>query len=247
MATAKYPAELLAAVAKVTANRGKLLVNHIMKHGSVSTEDLETIYGLTDAASAARTVKDAGVPLVATTNKRKNGRRMVVYTFGDPSLIRGDRFQGRRAFAKGFKLALIEKYGPKCSLCSTPYEPRYLQIDHRIPYQIAGELGDVERLLEDYMLLCGSCQRSKSWSCEHCENWREGRQQEICRTCYWAMPEDYTHIALRDHRRLEIVWLGEEEVAEHTNLKELANENAVALPAYAKAALAEHVRINQQE
>jgi len=247
MAKPNYPAELLAAVARVTTKRGKVLVEHILKHKSVSTEQLETEYGLTDAASAARDVRDAGVPLKTTRGKRKTGRQMSVYTFGDPSSIRGDRFQGRRAFAKGFKKALIEKYGARCALCSTPYEPRYLQIDHRVPYQIAGEAGEGERDLNEYMLLCGSCQRSKSWSCEHCDNWREGRQPEICKTCYWAVPEDYTHIALKDHRRLEIVWLGADEVTDHTRLKSLAAKNAVALPLYAKAALAKHVRRQQQE
>ncbi len=246
MAKIHYSAELLAAVAKVTTRRGKMLVNHILKHGSVSTEELETVYGLTDAASAARDVKDAGVPLAKTTGRRKTGRQMAVYMFGDPSLIRGDRFQGRRAFAKGFKEILIKKYEAKCALCSTPYEPRYLQIDHRVPYQIAGESSDGKRPSEEYMLLCGSCQRSKSWSCEHCDNWREGRQPQICRSCYWAEPTDYTHIALKDHRRLEIVWLGDDEVSDHTNLKSLAAKNAIALPLYAKAALAEHVRRQQE-
>ncbi len=236
------PAEILAAVAKVTTKRGKVLVEHILKHGKVSTEDLETIYELTDAASAARDVRDAGVPLARTSGKRRNGRQMAIYTFGDSSQIRGDRFQGRKAFAKGFKELLIKRYGARCALCSTPYEPRYLQIDHRIPYQIAGDGFDEDRPLDEYMLLCGSCQRSKSWSCEHCDNWREGRLPDICQACYWAMPEEYTHIALKDHRRLEILWLGENEVAEHTKLNELAKKNTVALPLYAKAALAEHVR-----
>lgn len=246
MGKINYSAELLAAVAKVTTRRGKTLVNHILKHGTVSTEQLETVYGLTDAASAARDVKDAGVPLAKTTGKRTTGRQMAVYAFGDPSLIRGDRFQGRRAFAKGFKQLLIKEFGAKCELCSTPYEPRYFQIDHRVPYQIAGELSEGDRLLQEYMLLCGSCQRSKSWSCEHCDNWREGRQPAICKSCYWAEPADYTHIALKDHRRLEIVWLGDDEVSDHAKLKSLACRNALALPLYAKAALAEHVRRHQE-
>jgi hypothetical protein len=99
-----------------------------------------------------------------------------------------------------------------------------------------------ERDPADYMLLCGSCQRAKSWSCEHCDNWREARQPEICKKCYWAYPEKYTHIALQDHRRLDIVWLGEEEVKSHSALQHLAKKNRLALPAYAKAALAEHIR-----
>lgn len=243
----KYSVEMLAAVSLVNTSRGKILVKHILKHGSVSTEDLETTYSLTDAASAARDVRDAGVPLLSTRGKRKNGRQMAIYSFGDPSDIRGDRFHGRKAFPKGFKKVLSAHYGEQCALCSTPYESKYLQIDHRVPYQIAGESFDTDRKTDEYMLLCGSCQRSKSWSCEHCDNWREGRQLEICRSCYWAVPDDYTHIALKDHRRLEVVWLGEDEVSDHTNLKSLATKNAVALPLYAKAALAEYVRRQQGE
>ncbi len=246
MTTPNYSAELLAVVAKVRTNRGKILVKHILEHGSVSTEELESTYGLTDAASAARDVRDAGVPLSKSSGRRKTGRQMAVYTFGDPSLIRGDRFQGRRSFPTGFKKQIIEKYEAKCALCSTPYEPRYLQIDHRVPYQIAGEASEHGRNQSEYMLLCGSCQRSKSWSCEHCDNWREGRQPAICEKCYWAVPENYTHIALKDHRRLEIVWLGADEVTDHSNLKSLAVKNALALPLYAKAALAEHVRRQNQ-
>jgi hypothetical protein len=239
--------ELLAAAAKVMTKRGKVLVKHLLEHGSVSTEQLETLYGLMDAASAARDVKDAGVPLAAVRGKRANGRQMVTYSFGDPSQIRGDRFQGRKAFAKRFKEELLENCGARCALCSTPYESSHLQIDHRVPYQIAGEEAERGRSLGDYMLLCRSCQRSKSWACEHCDNWREGRQPDICRTCYWAFPEDYTHVALKDHRRLDIVWLGAHEVKDHTKLKALAKKNAVALPSYAKAALAEHVKRNKAQ
>lgn len=245
MSRPTYSPELLAAAAKVTSKRGKIIIKHLLERGEVSTEELETVYGLTDAASAARDVKDAGVPLATKRGRRANGRQMVIYSFGDPSLIRGDRFQGRKVFPKEFKGILATKYGERCTLCSTPYELAHLQIDHRIPYQIAGEEAEGERSSDEYMLLCRSCQRSKSWACKHCDHWREGRQPDICRTCYWAFPEDYTHIALKDHRRLEIVWLGEEEVVDHTKLKELANRNAVALPLYAKAALAEYVKRNQ--
>ena len=242
MAKGQHTPELLAAAAKVTTRRGKVLVEHLLKHGEVSTEQLETVYGLMDAASAARDVKDAGVPLDTRRAKRTNGRQMVIYSFGDPSLIRGDRFQGRQAFPKAFKNALAEHYGPQCASCSTPYELSHLQIDHRVPYQIAGEEADGARDRDEYMLLCRSCQRAKSWACEHCDNWREGRQLDICGSCYWACPEEFTHIALKDHRRLDVVWIGEDEVADYTRLKQLANDKSVPLPIYVKAALREHVR-----
>jgi hypothetical protein len=87
-------------------------------------------------------------------------------------------------------------------------ERRYLQIDHRVPYEVAGNASG--ETLEDYMLLDASAQRAKSWSCEHCDNWRTLRQPEICRTCFWAYPEKYTHVAMRPERRLDVVWSGAE-------------------------------------
>lgn len=45
-------------------------------------------------------------------------------------------------------------------------DERDLQIDHRVPYEVAGESNELKT--EDFMLLCGSANRAKSWSCEHC-------------------------------------------------------------------------------
>lgn len=61
------------------------------------------------------------------------------------------------------------------------------------------------------MLLCPSANRAKSWSCEHCDNW-QARDVEVCRSCYWAFPENYSHVAMREIRRLDIMWTGDETV-----------------------------------
>ncbi|RJP36241.1 MAG: hypothetical protein C4547_07825 [Phycisphaerales bacterium] len=92
------------------------------------------------------------------------------------------------------------------------------------------------------MLLCGSCQRARSWSCEHCENWEKGRLREICERCYWARPDEDEHVALKEIRRLDIVWLGRDEVRVHTRLRDLAGSAKLALPLYARKAWREHVR-----
>lgn len=60
------------------------------------------------------------------------------------------------------------------------------------------------------MLLCGSANRAKSWSCEHCENWKSLKDKSICLSCYWAYPENYTHIAMRQVRRIDMIWQGED-------------------------------------
>ena len=60
------------------------------------------------------------------------------------------------------------------------------------------------------MLLSGSANRAKSWSCEHCENWNNKKDKSICLTCYWAFPENYKHIAMKQIRRVDLLWQGEE-------------------------------------
>jgi hypothetical protein len=54
----------------------------------------------------------------------------------------------------------------------------------------------------------------------------EIKNPESCCACYWANPEFYKHIALRDIRRREISWM-EKEVEQYESLKrrvEILNE-----------------------
>ena len=83
-----------------------------------------------------------------------------------------------------------------------------LQVDHRVPYQVAGEtLKDRDA---PYMALDGSCNRRKSWACEHCHNFKEIHKVKICQQCYWANPREHKHVAMLPIRRAEIVWEGED-------------------------------------
>lgn len=60
------------------------------------------------------------------------------------------------------------------------------------------------------MVLCGSCNRRKSWTCERCKNYVGPRQVKVCQSCYWASPEAHTHVATRELRRIELVCTGDE-------------------------------------
>ena len=82
-----------------------------------------------------------------------------------------------------------------------------LQVDHRIPCEIAGEQD--EQNIERYMLLSPSANRAKSWTCEHCENW-ERKDNEFCVRCFWAYPENYEHIAGKYQKVISIVFTGDE-------------------------------------
>jgi uncharacterized protein with PQ loop repeat len=87
------------------------------------------------------------------------------------------------------------------------------------------------------MLLCGSANRAKSWSCEHCENWKSIKDKNICLSCYWAYPEKYGHVAMRQIRRIDLVWQGEE-VARYDKLKEDAAKSGLEIPQFVKEVLA---------
>lgn len=57
--------------------------------------------------------------------------------------------------------------------------------------------------------------------------------EEHCHTCYWAYPEDYAHIAMRDIRRIDVVWT-EGEVEDYERLKRKTIELQQDIPSYVK-------------
>jgi hypothetical protein len=115
-----------------------------------------------------------------------------------------------------------------------------LQIDHRVPYEVAGDEGNEVFDPKDYMLLCASCNRAKSWSCEHCINWTSEKHPQVCRACYWANLENYLHIALREVRRLDLLW-EEDEVQTYERLKEISKEAQYRIPDYVKRIIRKHL------
>jgi len=241
MTNPKLPREFLERLKAVRSKRPRTVIDHILKHGFITTEELETKYGYKHPPRAARDVREQGIPLETFSVKDTEGRAIAACRFADPTKARKDRLGGRKAFSKEFKKSLIEAIGCKCSVCSTAYEERYLQIDHRIPYEVGGDVTAEERNTQEYMLLCGSCNRAKSWSCEHCVNQREDKLPKVCNSCYWAMPESYKHIVLRLIRRLDIVWT-EDEVEVYESLRKRAEFVEEPLPKYVKAVLARHVK-----
>ncbi|MBS1768013.1 MAG: HNH endonuclease [Acidobacteria bacterium] len=232
-----------AALDEVTDKRPKAVVDHIRKHGSVTTEELRTLYGYDHAPRAARDLRENGIPLVTTMVKDSSGKRMARYTFGDLENITAGRVGGRSAFPKAFKEDLSTEYGTKCSLCSALFELRYLQIDHRIPYLVAGEGVAAKLDTKDYMLVCGSCNRAKSWSCERCPNGLGGKDSKVCTACYWANPLQYAHVATQDIRRLDLTWIGVE-VPDYDAAKAQAASKDQAMPEFVKDAVRRALRSN---
>ncbi len=227
-------------LASVRNKRARIVIRHIAKHGYITTEELEKMYGYAHPPRAARDVREAGIPLETFRVKSSDGRSIAAYRFGDLSKVRRGRLQGRRVFPKELKTELYRHHNGKCAVCLGDFQPRYLQIDHRVPYEVAGyDKGEWNP--DDYMLLCGSCNRAKSWSCEHCENWQNQKLPSVCLTCYWASPENYVHIALREIRRLDVVWK-DDEIRDYEQLKQEARENESPLPDYVKKILNKHIK-----
>lgn len=232
------PSAFLERLKAVKGKRSRAVVDHILEHGHVTTEDLKDIYGYDHPPRAVRDVREQGIPIETFKTVGKHGRQIAAYRFADPTGIRGARHAGRRVFAKSLREELVARYGSRCAICSCGYEHRYLQIDHRVPYEVSGdEKGDPDPAA--FMLICGSCNRAKSWSCEHCRNWTTDRVPKVCKTCYWASPEKYAHIALRLVRRLDVVWT-EAEVPDYDRLLQMSRDASLELPKFVKDVLRRH-------
>jgi len=234
---AKIHPKIQAQIAKVTGKRPLAVINHILEHGKVTTEELKNIYGYNHPPRAARDVREQGIPLDTSQVRGSDGRMIAAYVFGDPSKVEQHKLGGRKVFSKAFKDLLVERQGCVCAITSEPFHPRYLSIDHRIPYEVAGEQVAGEDDPSAFMLISAAAQRQKSWSCEHCKNWQDLKQPAICKKCYWASPENYQHIAMEERRRVEIIWIGQEEVSDYERLLKKCKRAAISLSEFIKAAI----------
>ncbi len=238
---AKPPKALLDLCKKVVAKRPKTVIDHILSHGFITTEELKDRYGYNHPPRAARDVREHGIPIETFRVVGSDGRKIAAYRFGEFDKAKLRRLEGRTGLSKIIKEALIQKFKCRCFIYLEEIPARDLQIDHRIPYEVAGVGLEDELNPDDFMLLCGSANRAKSWSCEHCENWTKLKEREICLTCYWTYPESYEHIGMRQVRRLDLIWQGEE-IATYEKLKAGARDVAKEIPAFVKEIIANAIK-----
>ncbi|WP_103734184.1 HNH endonuclease [Pseudomonas sp. GZJR-8] len=201
--------ELLRLARSVTQKRPKTVIDHIIKYGFITTDDLKDTYGYIHPPRAIRDVREQGIPVETYRVAGKDGRSIAAYRFGDPEKVEGHKLGGRKTFSKAFKADLVDYYGERCMISSERYDERYLQIDHRIPYEVSGDLIGSEGDVSKFMLLSGTAQRKKSWSCEHCQNLTDFRDYSVCASCYWASPEKYTHVAMKQERQVTLTFSGD--------------------------------------
>lgn len=222
----KIPKELKDLISQITGKRARAVIDHILEYGSVTTEEIEKM-GYAHPPRAVRDVRENGVPIQTIRVRGKSGKIIAAYKFDDFDKIKNHKLGGRKVFSKQFKELLIKKDGFRCAICNEEYHERYLQIDHRVPYEVSGD--DHEKLVNDYfMLICATCNRKKSWSCENCENWKGDKNKKICKNCFWSSPEEYKHIALEEMRRTDLVFKGEE-IPVYEKLSTISKKNKSSL------------------
>jgi hypothetical protein len=102
MAT-ELPRELLELCQSVTAKRPKTVIDHILQHGFITTEDLKETYGYNHPPRAVRDVKEQGIPIETFRVTGKDGRKMAAYRFGKWLGHRVKRLEGRTALSKQLK------------------------------------------------------------------------------------------------------------------------------------------------
>jgi hypothetical protein len=206
VAKAAASKEMRERISRVTNQRARRLLELIVEHGEVTTEELTKQYGYNHPPRAKKDAMDLGFPILSHTVRSKDGTRSISAYSLDLSATVVDGRTGRRPITKAFRGELLEIAEGRCAICGGTFPDRALQVDHRIPYAIAGEVDD--HRVVDFQMLCASCNRSKSWTCEReCPNWRE-RFPAVCATCIWASPESYKHIATQKRRQVTLTWDG---------------------------------------
>ena len=68
-----YPKEFIDLIESITNKRPRIVIDHIIEHGFITTEDLEKTYGYSHPPRAARDVREAGIPLETFKIKSSSG------------------------------------------------------------------------------------------------------------------------------------------------------------------------------
>lgn len=239
-----HPKKFIKLCQSVTAKRPKTVIDHILKYGQITTEELKNLYGYNHPPRALRDVREQGISIETFRVSGSDGRKIAAYRFGYPSKSRFDKLSGRTALSKTIKEFLINKYGCRCFIYLEKIDERELQIDHRIPFEIIGDgISSDELNPDEFMLLSGSANRAKSWSCEHCENWITIKNPDSCSDCYWAYPDKYSHIAMHQLRRVDLLWQGDD-IAQYELLKKKANLLKKEMPEFIKEIIRKEIERN---
>lgn len=102
----QLPKEFLDYLNTIKAKRPKTVIEHILKHGFITSEELKDTYGYNHPTRAVRDVREQGIPIITYRVEGSDGRKIAAYKFGNPSDINISKHKGRIAFTKELKQEL---------------------------------------------------------------------------------------------------------------------------------------------
>lgn len=214
--------------------RAKLVVDTILAKGFMNTAELSDA-GYEHPPRAAQDVRELGIPLLSPLAP-VDGRNIAHYRF--PGRVALDRdATGRRKPPPSLKQELIDAHGPVDMFSGTELPVSMLEVDHRIPFAVLPDSDDSLNP-DDFMLVSGSMNSTKSRECQRCPNWTQ-RDPATCETCYWAIPDrDYKHVATLPLRRPDIAWTGDAEVNDFETLLSRARAQGLTMSEFLKQQMA---------
>ena len=98
----EYPKEFLDLLASVKAKRPRTVIDHILKNGYVTSQELKDVYGYHHPPRAIRDVREYGIPVTTYRVTGADGRSIAAYRFGNPDEAKPalSKSAGRTALSK---------------------------------------------------------------------------------------------------------------------------------------------------
>ncbi|MDI6775621.1 MAG: hypothetical protein QMD03_00020 [Syntrophales bacterium] len=130
------PREFVKKCKAVTAKRPRTVIDHILKHGQITTEELKEKYGYNHPPRAARNVKEQGIPLEMFRVTGSDGRKIGAYRFGDPKKARFSKLRGRTAFLKSRSFTVLALKLTKTPRSASGWHQHHVEKTTRHPYPL---------------------------------------------------------------------------------------------------------------
>ena len=83
--TETYPKAFLDRLNAVTGKRARTVIEHILQHGFITSEQLQSLYHYEHAPRAIRDVREQGIAVETFRVKNASGKSIAAYRFGNPA------------------------------------------------------------------------------------------------------------------------------------------------------------------
>lgn len=107
----QFPRSFIDKLNSVTNKRPATVIQHILRHGYITTEELKDIYGYNHPPRAIRDVREQGIPIETYRIKGEDGRPIAAYRFGNPEDMdkRISKSAGRTVLSHALKTGIDRK------------------------------------------------------------------------------------------------------------------------------------------